>query len=150
MAVTTDSGIERLRAVAAASNLRSPLGRWFSAHHDEFENLLRDYRPRWEALVEHFAAEGLLKLPPEFNSDDEKVRKDTRRRVVKSSMRTWERVKVQVARKPLLKSAPVESTPRVRQVEPTNPVSTPTKDGGLERVMAAMGAKSEMTKPLKR
>jgi hypothetical protein len=149
MAVATDSGIERLRAVAAASNLRSPLGRWFSAHHDEFGKLLRDYRPRWEALVEHFAAEGLLRLPAEFNSENEKVRKDTRRRVVKSTMRTWERVKFQVARKPPPKSAPVESTP-VRQAEPTNPVSTPTKDGGLERVLAAMGAKSEMTKPLKR
>jgi hypothetical protein len=58
-------------------------------------------------------------------------------------------VKFQVARKPPPKSAPLESTP-VRQAEPTNPVNTPTKDGGLERVLAAMGAKSEMTKPLKR
>jgi hypothetical protein len=122
MAVTTDTGIERLRAVAAASNLRSPLGRWFSAHHAEFEKLLRDYRPRWEALVEQFAADGLLKLPVEFNSEDEKVRNVTRRRVVKSTMRTWERARAQLAKKPPTRQpSPGESTPAVRP--PAAPVA---------------------------
>jgi hypothetical protein len=99
MADTSDSVIDRLRAVAATSRLRSPLARWFSVHHDEFGKLLRDYRPRWEALVEQFATDGLLVLPAAFNDDDPHVREVTRRRVVKAAMRTWERAKVKVAKR---------------------------------------------------
>jgi hypothetical protein len=93
----TNNRIERLRAVAATSHLRSPLARWLSANHDEFEKLLKDYRPRWEALVEQFGAEGLLELPPEFTSDDPHMRAVTRRKVVKAAMQIWERVKHRVA-----------------------------------------------------
>jgi hypothetical protein len=95
----TNNRIDRLRAVAATSHLRSPLARWLSANHDEFEKLLKDYRPRWEALVEQFSAEGLLELPPEFTSDDPHVRAVTRRKVVKAAMQIWERVKHRVAPK---------------------------------------------------
>ena len=93
----TNDRIDRLRAVAATSHLRSSLARWLSANHDEFEKLLKDYRPRWEALVEQFGAEGLLELPPEFTSDDPHVRAVTRRKVVKAAMQIWERVKHRVA-----------------------------------------------------
>jgi len=93
----TNDRIDRLRAVAAASHQRSPLARWLSANHDEFERLLKDYRPRWEALVEQFGAEGLLELPPEYTSDDPYVRAATRRKVVKAAMQIWERVKHRVA-----------------------------------------------------
>jgi hypothetical protein len=93
----TNARIDRLRAVAATSHLRSPLARWLSANHDEFEKLLKDYRPRWEALVEQFNAEGLLELPREFTSDNPHVRAVTRRKVVKAAMQTWERVKHRVA-----------------------------------------------------
>ena len=99
MAVTHDARIDRLRAVAATSHLRSPLARWLSANHEQFEQLLKDYRPRWEALVEQFGAEGLLQLPPEFTSDDPHVRAETRRKVVKATMRIWERVQQRVAPK---------------------------------------------------
>jgi hypothetical protein len=95
----TNDRIDRLRAVAATSHLRSPLARWLSANRDEFEKLLKDYRPRWEALVEQFGVEGLLDLPPEFASDDPHVRAATRRKVVKAAMQIWERVKHRVAPK---------------------------------------------------
>ena len=74
MAETRDARIDRLRAVAATSHLRSPLARWLSANHDEFARLLEAYRPRWEVLVEQFGAEGLLELPPEFTSGDPHLR----------------------------------------------------------------------------
>jgi hypothetical protein len=96
MAETQDARIDRLRAVAATSHLRSPLARWLSANHDEFAKLLKDYRPRWEALVEQFGAEGLLELPPAFTSDDPHLRAATRRKVVKAAMQIWERVKHRV------------------------------------------------------
>lgn len=118
MADTTDTRLERLRAVAATSNLRSPLARWFSANHAEFEKLLKDYRPRWEALVEQFGADGTLKLPAEFTSADQTVREAARRRVVKAAMRTWERAKVQVAQKP----APLAETPLAQDRQPSLPV----------------------------
>jgi hypothetical protein len=144
---TTDPGIERLRAVAATSNLRSPLGRWFSAHHAEFEKLLHDYRPRWEALIEQFASDGLLSLPPEFNSDDKKVRTVTRRRVVKSTMRTWERVKAQIAKKPM----PVESTPK-QQVQavarPAQQQTTPPKPTNTDDIRAMLSPGRKLPDPL--
>jgi hypothetical protein len=87
MTETRDARIDRLRAVAATSHLRSPLARWLSANHDEFEKLLNDYRPRWEALVEQFAAEGLLELPPEFTSGDPHLRTMTRRRALSAPHR---------------------------------------------------------------
>lgn len=92
-----DARFERLRAVAATSNIRSPLARFFSAHHDQFVTLLSEFRPRWDALVEQWAAEGLLTLPPEWNSADEQIRSVTRQKVVKAARRTWERVKVKKA-----------------------------------------------------
>jgi len=70
------------------------------ANHAAFTALLKDYRPRWEALVEQFGAGGLLELPPAFTSDDPHAREMTRRKVVKAAMQTWERVKVQVAKAP--------------------------------------------------
>ncbi|MGD0104912.1 MAG: hypothetical protein ABSC06_12855 [Rhodopila sp.] len=134
MADTTDARFERLRAVAATSNLRSPLARWLSANHVEFEKLLKDYRPRWEALVEQLGADGLLKLPPEFTSDDQKIRQLTRRRVVKAAMRTWERVKLQVAQKSTSQSnsksaAPVASAPGRRSLSLAPPI--PVEDHHL-------------------
>jgi len=114
----TNDLIDRLRAVAATSHLRSPLARWLSANHSEFEKLLKDYRPRWEALVEQFGTEGLLELPPEFTSDDPHVRAVTRRKVVKAAMQTWERVKHRVAAK------------RLRGGERPTPAAMPsTQDG---------------------
>lgn len=125
--------IERLRAVAAASNLRSPLARWLSTNQAEFEKLLQDYRPRWEALIEQFAVDGLLKLPAEFNSDDPTIRSVSRRRVVKAAMRTWERVKTQAKKSPALppagqQLAPMEPPSRSRSVaaqpaQQTNPTT---------------------------
>lgn len=145
----TDTGIERLRAVAATSNLRSPLGRWFSAHHAEFEKLLHDYRPRWEALIEQFASDGLLILPPEFNSDDKKVRSVTRRRVVKSTMRTWERVKAQIAKKPKPMSA--ESTPKQQVQAVTRPAqqqTTPPKPTSTDDIRAMLSPGRKLPDPL--
>jgi hypothetical protein len=143
-----DPRIKRLRAVAAASTLRSPLGRWFSANREEFEKLLRDYRPRWEALVEQFANDGLLNPPPEFNSDDEGVRKVTRRRVVKSVMRTWERVKVQAARKEPPKPAAVESKPIARHVEPTKPATTATATSGHDDIRSLLSTGRKLPDPI--
>jgi hypothetical protein len=100
MTETRDARIDRLRAVAATSHLRSPLARWLSANHDEFARLLEAYRPRWEALVEQFGAEGLLELPPEFTSGDPHLRAMTRRKIVKATMRIWERVKHRLAQTP--------------------------------------------------
>jgi len=85
--------INRLKIVASQSNLRSKLARWLSANRDEFAAMLKDYRPRWEPMVEWFSDEGLVELPPEFFSDDESMREMTRRKMVRAAMRTWERVK---------------------------------------------------------
>jgi len=93
------------------------LARWLSANHDEFAKLLKDYRPRWEALVEQFGAEGLLELPLEFTSDDPHVRARARRKVVKAAMRIWERVKHSVASR----RSPVE--------QPTLAALPSTRDG---------------------
>jgi len=133
MTGTTDARFERLRAVAATSNLRSPLARWLSANHVEFEKLLKDYRPRWEALVEQLGADGLLKLPPEFTSDDQKIRQLTRRRVVKAAMRTWERVKLQVAQKSAPPSRPPAPAPR----GPNRPSRSPATPMNRHALQAA-------------
>ncbi len=114
MAEVADTIIERLRAVAAASNLRSPLARWLTANHDEFERLLQDFRPKWEALVEQFAADGLLKLSPEFATDEA-----TKRKAVKAAMRTWDRVRANVAKKRQL-------APKTRPTPPAQPTKDPT------------------------
>jgi hypothetical protein len=92
MAAAPDPTMERLRAVSEAANLRSPLARWFAANRADFAMLLLEYRPRWEVLIEQFAADGLLRLRPEFNSPDTRARAVERRRVVKATMRTWARV----------------------------------------------------------
>jgi hypothetical protein len=135
MAVTHDARIDRLRAVAATSHLRSPLARWLSANHAQFEQLLKDYRPRWEALVEQFGAEGLLQLPPEFMSDDPHVRAVTRRKVVKATMRIWERVQQRVApaAQPSTRDRPRQHPPAQQQTAaatlPTNQQDPPKRFG---------------------
>jgi hypothetical protein len=140
-----DPRLERLRAVAAASSIRSPLARWLTAHHDEFEQLLRDYRPRWEALVEQFADEGLLRLPVEFSSDDPNLRAVTRRKVVKATMRTWERVKAHMsqktARAPSQKSEPrsdAEPTRAPIVSEPDYPITEQPRTSLRQQLAARM------------
>jgi hypothetical protein len=88
--------IERLRAAIAVpptTNARSPLTRWLTDNREEFTKLMRDYRPRWEALVEQFAADGLLTLPAGFATDAE-----VRRRVILNTARRWDRVKAEARR----------------------------------------------------
>jgi hypothetical protein len=136
MTETRDTRIDRLRAVAATSHLRSSLARWLSANHDEFQRLLKDYRPRWDALVEQFGAEGLLELPPEFTSNDPHVRAVTRRKVVKAAMQIWERVKCRVAStRPAGEERPTPSTMPSTQDGPRQ--HTPVQQRGVAATLPA-------------
>ena len=114
MTETRDARIDRLRAVAATSHLRSPLARWLSANHDEFARLC--LWPRWEALVEQFGAEGLLELPPEFTSGDPHLRAMTPK-IVKATMRIWERVH-RLRQEPAASAAGVAAAPPETQLGP--------------------------------
>jgi hypothetical protein len=84
--------LEAIRKAAETGAVRSKLGRWFAANHAEFAETLLTYRPRWEALVETFATEGLLTLPAEWEASDLAVRKTARRRTVEAARKTWLRV----------------------------------------------------------
>ena len=134
---TTDPRVERLRAVAASSNLRSPLGQWFGEHRSEFAAMLAEYRPRWETLVEHFATEGLLTLPADWQAEDETVRKTARRRVVKAAMRTWERANAKgqtTTGVPPVKSTPAH--PRQGTTTQSASGSTPTKTPDIRSLLS--------------
>jgi hypothetical protein len=76
---------------------QSDLMRWLTENRAEFTAMLKDYRPQWEPLVEWFGREGLLRLLPEFFDESEALRSITRRKVIRSVARRWERVNDRVA-----------------------------------------------------
>ena len=140
-----DARFERLVAVAMTSNIRSPLARYLSAHHDQFDRLLADFRPRWDALVEQWAADGLLTLPPDWNSDDKQVRAVTRQKAVKAARRTWERVKAKKAHpRPSTRTKPVSAEPTVRTTAPPVPhARLPTRHPLSDRPIAHHSPENE-------
>jgi hypothetical protein len=144
-----DARFERLRAAAAASNIRSPLARYLSAHHDQFAALLSDYRPRWDALVEQWAADGLLTLPQDWHSDDEHVRSITRQKVIRASRRTWERVKAKkVTTKPAPQPAATKPVTQTQQTHPVEPAKLPTSNSMLDDIRSKLSTGLKMPDPI--
>lgn len=80
-----------IRSAAEAGAIRSEIGRWFAANHDEFADTLRRYRPRWEVLIEQFAKARLIELPADFSAEDALTRQAARRRVTDSVRKAWQR-----------------------------------------------------------
>jgi hypothetical protein len=91
--------IDDLRAMLEAVSPTSRLGRWFTANHAEFDELLATVRPRWEVLAVKFAEEELIVVPPAFwHEDDTPERRLARKRAGEAARQVWQRVKGRPAR----------------------------------------------------
>ena len=86
--------IDDLRAMLEAVSPTSRLGRWFTANHAEFDELLATVRPRWEVLAVKFAEEELIVVPPAFwHEEDTPERSLARKRAGEAARQVWQRVK---------------------------------------------------------
>lgn len=142
-------GDDVLRAIDQSRTLRtkSSLEAWMTEHHDAFALRLKERIADWAILCALFEEAKLTD-------------RSGRTPKPETARKTWQRVRQRVAemraeealRPPAQRAAPVESTPSVRHIEPKKPAATPPEAGTteLDRVLSQMGAKSEMTKPLKR
>ena len=115
-----------------ATTPTSRLGRWFTEHHGQFNQLKR---PRWLAMAAMFAEEGLIEVPAEFWSDEDTPEKQlARRRAAQAARQIWQRVKRQ--QKAAAKSAPpplVQTTPAVQSCFGTPaPRTPPTREPAAE------------------
>jgi hypothetical protein len=90
--------VDDLRAVLEAASPTSKLGRWLSAHHVEFAQLLKTHRPHWQALAVKFAEEGLISVPPAFwGAVDNPECRRVRKRAGEAARQVWQRVKCKPA-----------------------------------------------------
>jgi len=83
MSKRPDPRLARIAAAAASASIRSPLGRWLEQNHDDFAAMLKQHRPRWDALAAAVAAEGFTDArgnPPNG----------------RSLKRAWERAQVRI------------------------------------------------------
>jgi hypothetical protein len=102
-----DLRIDDLRAMLEAAYPNSKLGRWFTAHRAEFDDLLTTIRPRWEARALKFAEEGLIVVPATFwAAEDTQERRLARKRAGEAARQVWQRVK----RRPIRACAPASTT----------------------------------------
>ena len=113
-----------LGAVLEATSPTSALGRWFAAHQQEFERLLKTVRPRWEALAVKFAEEGLITVPPAFwHEADTAERGLARRRAAQAARQVWQRVK----RRPARATPAARLRPAATRPAPAAPALTPAE-----------------------
>ena len=107
--------------VAEVGAIRSKLGRWLALNRVGFGQMLAEYRPRWEALVDKFIAEKLIEVSDDYWSENAEVRNRTRKQVIGAARQTWHRVKT--AKSP--QTASLKSTPPSRARSPASLAPTP-------------------------
>lgn len=141
--MTHDPAVAQI-AEAIGRGGHSKLYRWLWDNHAEIERS-RTGRADW------ISATAALNKIGFTNRDKTALKPENVRKIWARVVR--DRAKAAAEKKSRTQSpttAPAHAVQPVQQRSTEQPPRAPDQDGGLERVMAAMGAKSEMTKPLKR